>query len=402
MKLIWPLSAAVLLVSGALLLQPHPDQSGMTDRSQRERENLKIYDAAWSLVDRHYYDRDANRQAWKRAGADYRPHAARAGTPLELYWTALHPMMQTLGTSHAAATPPDLPAGKAAQSTPAASPVPTQQPAAGETPWRGMGFTFTFEAKGMHVTSVEPGSPLQKAGIGPGARLLEMRIDPPRDGLARFEGRFKVAQLAPQQLDFRFKPKPGGPEREARRLDRGGLYLRLDHFDHDSVSWVVGHLRTAGEGPVILDLRQNAGGSTNELRLLSGVLFGRDLAIGYRVAGGKTPVSAKSRGTAYSGPLALLVGPGTASAAEVLSDAVLHYKRGLVVGEKTQGAVLEAAFFPLPDGGRLEIPISDILGASGRRLEAEGVEPSIPVPLDGRASDRDLVLEKAEEMLGAR
>ncbi len=229
-----------------------------------------------------------------------------------------------------------------------------------------------------------------------------MRLDPPRDVFAHFEGRFEVAQLAPQQVDFRFTVKPGGPEREARRLNRGGLYLRFDRFDHDSVSWVVGNLRTAGDGPVILDLRQNAGGPTDELRLLAGVLFDRDLAIGYRVASGKTPLNARSRGAAYNGPLALLVGSGTASAAEVLSDAVLHYKRGLVVGEKTQGAVLEAEFFPLPDGGRLEIPINDLLGASGRRLEARGVEPSIPVTLDGRSSDRDLVLEKAEKMLDAR
>lgn len=400
--MIWPLSAAVLLVSGALLIQSQPDQFDATDRSHRELGNLKVYDAAWSLVDRHYYDRDANRQAWKRAGAEYRPKAARADTQLELYWTVLHPMMQTLGTSHAVAMPADLPSAKAAPSAPAAPPVLTKQPATGETPWRGIGFTFTFDAKGMHVTSVEPGSPLQKAGIGPGALLLEMHIDPPRDGLARFQGRFKVAQLAPQQVDFRFKAKPGGTQREARRLRRGGLYLRFDRFDHDSVGWVVSNLRTAGHGPVILDLRQNVGGSTEELRLLAGVLFDRDLAIGYRVAGGKTPVNARSQGTAYSGPLALLVGSGTASAAEVLSDAVLHYKRGLVVGGKTQGAVVEAKFFPLPDGGRLQIPINDFLGASGQRLEATGVEPSIPVILDGRSSDRDLVLEKAEELLGAR
>lgn len=400
MKLIWPLSAAVLLVSGVLLIQSPLAPTDAMGPSRLERENLKVFDAAWSLVDRHYYDRDANRQAWTRARAQYRPQAARAGTELELYWSALHPMMQTLGTSHAAAMPPEPTGAKPSPS----APVSAERPAvsAEGAPWRGIGFVFAPHAKGLQVTSVETGSPLQKAGIGPGARLLQMRIDPPREGLARFEGRFQVGQLEPQQIEFLFTAKPYGPRHEARRLDRGGLYLRFDSFDQDSVSWAMSNLRTAGDGPVILDLRQNAGGSTEQLRLLAGALFDRDLAIGYRVAGRKTPLNARSRGAAYRGPLALLVGPGTASAAEVLTDAVLHYRRGPVVGEKTQGGVLEAAFFPLPDGGRLEIPINDFLGASGRRLEASGVEPSVPVALDGRSADRDLVLDKAEDVLGAR
>ena len=105
--------------------------------------------------------------------------------------------------------------------------------------------------------------------------------------------------------------------------------------------------------------------------------------------------------TAGKGPLVVLIGPASASAAEVTAAALRNHRRALLVGGESAGAVLLSQAYPLPDGGKVTVAIADVLTPDGRRLEGVGVSPDLPVAqtLAAVRADRDLPLEAAEKAL---
>jgi carboxyl-terminal processing protease len=104
----------------------------------------------------------------------------------------------------------------------------------------------------------------------------------------------------------------------------------------------------------------------------------------------------------YRGKLAVLVSGASASGSEVFAAAIQDQHRGIILGQKTAGSVLEARRFQLPDHGTLQISESDLVTARGFRLENAGVTPDIviaPTTLDDLRSGRDPGLERAIESL---
>jgi hypothetical protein len=99
----------------------------------------------------------------------------------------------------------------------------------------------------------------------------------------------------------------------------------------------------------------------------------------------------------YFGPLVVLIDPITASAAEIFAAAVKDNARGPLLGRMSNGAVLKGHLFPLPDGGQVQVPVSDFVRAGDRRIEGVGVEPDIRVipSLAEIHAGRDTVIERA-------
>lgn len=90
---------------------------------------------------------------------------------------------------------------------------------------------------------------------------------------------------------------------------------------------------------VILDLRDNSGGSMDEILCMSGLFVGDkkiyDLVYFNKRFRKETFFSDQVQ--IYFGPLVVLVNRSTASSAEILAGVIQHYKRGLLVGERTFG-----------------------------------------------------------------
>jgi carboxyl-terminal processing protease len=97
----------------------------------------------------------------------------------------------------------------------------------------------------------------------------------------------------------------------------------------------------------------------------------------------------------------VLIGPYTASAAEITAAAVQDHKRGKIIGRTTAGAVVPGQYFDLPDGGKMMIPVSDFVRSNGKRIESNGVEPDIWVlpSLEEVRAGRDPALERAVQEL---
>jgi carboxyl-terminal processing protease len=102
---------------------------------------------------------------------------------------------------------------------------------------------------------------------------------------------------------------------------------------------------------------------------------------------------------AYGKPLIVLTNEGTRSAKEILAFNLQRRKRARLVGSRTAGNVLGTS--PMALTGKwayLEIPMVEV-PASGVRLEKVGVKPDVEVPKEYDANGRDLVLDKALDLL---
>ena len=209
---------------------------------------------------------------------------------------------------------------------------------------------------------------------------------PPAEPLREFE--FDYEAIAPRGTF------------ETRKLDHGVTYLRFDNCsDWSLVSQALDVIDAAGPAGLVLDLRHNFGGSGLHMTRVLGHLLGSGEAVGTTRASGssKTVLSIKLGVGHYKGPLAVLIGPSSMSAAEVIAAAVHDHKRGTLIGRMTNGSAVQAQMFDLPDGGHVMIPISDFTRIDNRRIEGVGVAPDVwilPTLEDVRAG-RDPALERA-------
>ena len=141
-------------------------------------------------------------------------------------------------------------------------------------------------------------------------------------------------------------------------------------------------------------------------------MFDKEVKIGDRVTrDGSKPMMAKSsKNNVFGGQLIVLVGSRSASASELFARVVQLEKRGIVLGDKTAGAVMEARRYSYEHGVDTvifygaSITDADIIMTDGKSLEHVGVIPDqllLPTA-DDLANNRDPVLAHAVEMCGAK
>ncbi len=187
--------------------------------------------------------------------------------------------------------------------------------------------------------------------------------------------------------------------RRATRLDGGLLLLRFNQFDPGDDRWIRDEIRAMeGLRGVILDLRDNAGGRDDVLDRIAG-LFTTRKALLIRL-NGRRDIEETTRGAgpdAYQGPLAVIVGPDTGSAAEILAFFLGESGRAYSVGERSAGTVTGGVDHDLPGGGRLTVAEYDIRTANGTRLEGNGFTPKYRAPSARKPTDA--ALAKAVSLL---
>lgn len=93
-----------------------------------------------------------------------------------------------------------------------------------------------------------------------------------------------------------------------------------------------------GVDGVLIDLRNNGGGSLTEAINLSGLFIPDGPVVQRRTGRGKVDVESDTdKETVYAGPLMILQNRFSASASEIFAGAIQDYKRGVIVGERSYG-----------------------------------------------------------------
>jgi carboxyl-terminal processing protease len=167
--------------------------------------------------------------------------------------------------------------------------------------------------------------------------------------------------------------------------------------------------KARGYKTVVLDLRSNGGGSVDALRELVSRCFEREILVASETRRGKTVREvAKPAKKAFPGRLIVLVDSRSASAAEMFARIVQIEHRGIVLGDRTAGAVMTSRLFSHNVGSRLvafyatSVTVGDVRMSDGASLEKIGVDPDeivLPTPAD-LAAGRDPVLAEAIALAG--
>ena len=399
----WTAGAVALAFGLAVvgrLSDPLPIREPRT-AAERATLNLIVFDQVWTTLDQRHFDGDSRREAWRAALKRYRPLAREAPDSAGLYYQVLTPMLNDLGHSH----------------------VGVVAPKRADPRWRAesngrfsrprvfVGATKRVNGDALHAVGIQlsgdevidliKGGAGEQAGVEPGWRVRA--IISTADVRERRYTFLTPAGVRRLTLSHRRPPPPRMPYGK-QALPSGALLLRFDGFNREQVDWVLTQLKSAPPQGVILDLRTNDGGLVvQEERLLSALLPDHSV-IGVRLTNGRRKsLHTRADDQSYTGPLAVLISPRSASAAEVTAAAIGYHGRGVLVGRRTAGNLLTSMDFKLRDGGRLQAPVHDFLDPSGRRIEGAGVEPHIqaaPTLATVRAG-RDPVVEAAEAALAS-
>ncbi|NTW54749.1 MAG: carboxy terminal-processing peptidase [Chlorobaculum sp.] len=157
------------------------------------------------------------------------------------------------------------------------------------------------------------------------------------------------------------------------------------------VSRILNELNQERVEGVIVDLRENGGGSLEEAVNVTGLFTGKGPVVQVSNAmGGKMVLKDETYPVLYRGPLVVLVNRYSASASEIFAAAIQDYGRGLIVGDRTfgKGTVQSivniqrpfSTFLQQPDLGQLKLTVAKFYRISGGSTQHIGVLPDIVLP----------------------
>lgn len=155
------------------------------------------------------------------------------------------------------------------------------------------------------------------------------------------------------------------------------------------VARLLGVLKKDKVDSVLIDLRNNGGGSLNEAVELTGLFIDKGPVVQQRNAEGKVDVENDTNaGLAWSGPVGVLINRGSASASEIFAAALQDYGRGLIIGEPSFGkgtvqTLINLDRFVQGDNarlGELKMTVAQFFRINGGTTQLRGVVPDIKLP----------------------
>lgn len=143
---------------------------------------------------------------------------------------------------------------------------------------------------------------------------------------------------------------------------------------------LIDELKEEGIHALILDLRNNGGGSLQEANALMGLFIPSGPVVQIKDAVGRvSTLGDRDKGLAYSGPMAVLINRMSASASEIVAGAIQDYGRGLVLGGQSFGKGTVQVLQNV-DKGQVKITQAKFYRVSGESTQHKGVMPDIEFP----------------------
>ncbi|MES2017235.1 MAG: carboxy terminal-processing peptidase [Pseudomonadota bacterium] len=157
------------------------------------------------------------------------------------------------------------------------------------------------------------------------------------------------------------------------------------------VAKILAELKKAKVDNVLIDLRNNGGGSLTEAVELTGLFIDKGPVVQQRSADGKVEVENDVvAGLSWDGPLGVLINRGSASASEIFAAAIQDYGRGIIIGESSFGKGTVQTLVNIDrvaqQGekaryGELKMTIAQFFRINGGTTQLRGVTPDIKLPV---------------------
>lgn len=146
------------------------------------------------------------------------------------------------------------------------------------------------------------------------------------------------------------------------------------------VRHILNQLASQKVDGIVIDLRDNGGGSLQEANTLTGLFIKRGPTVQIRYTEGGTDVLSDSDSRiSYAGPLAVCINRLSASASEIFAGAIQDYGRGIIIGENSFGKGTVQTLVSL-SRGQLKITTAKFYRISGESTQNRGVMPDILYP----------------------
>ena len=146
------------------------------------------------------------------------------------------------------------------------------------------------------------------------------------------------------------------------------------------VERLVRELDAEGIDGLVVDLRNNGGGSLQEADRLTGLFIQSGPTVQVKATRRQPNIYEDvDDGVVWAGPLAIMVNRLSASASEIFAGAIQDYGRGLIVGSRTFGKGTVQTLVPL-NRGQLKLTAAKFYRVSGRSTQHRGILPDIEFP----------------------
>lgn len=197
------------------------------------------------------------------------------------------------------------------------------------------------------------------------AAKSEMRTVTGEDGITRHIGLITLP-------DFYADMKSMGLGRDARSSAK-------------DVRDLLTSLRDAGAEAIVLDLRNNGGGSLADAIEMTGLFFGSGPVVQVRDQRRVQQLNDPDSSVSFKGPVAVLVNRLSASASEILAGALQDYSRAIIIGDsKTHGKGTVQTLLPLSsvntNVGQIKITTASFYRIAGGSTQLRGVHSDIVIP----------------------
>lgn len=155
------------------------------------------------------------------------------------------------------------------------------------------------------------------------------------------------------------------------------------------VARLLAELKKDRVDSVLIDLRNNGGGSLNEAVELTSLFIGKGPVVQQRNSQGQIHVESDAAANiAWEGPLGVLINRGSASASEIFAAAIQDYGRGLIIGEASFGKgtvqtmvnLDQIAHNDKPKFGEVKMTVAQFFRVNGGTTQLRGVTPDIQFP----------------------
>ncbi len=147
---------------------------------------------------------------------------------------------------------------------------------------------------------------------------------------------------------------------------------------------------------LIIDVRNNGGGTTDAVEAVADCLLPKGAVIYYTADKYDRKNYVRTKIGGIDIPLVVLANENSASASEILVGAVKDNQRGTIVGKKTFGKGVVQQLIPLTDETAVKVTVERYFTPRGDYIHKKGIEPDYTVELD---EEKDTQLEKALEIL---
>ena len=279
-----------------------------------------------------------------------------------------------------------------------------------EKGFHGIGVVLQESIDGVTITKLIEGGPAEKSGeIKPNDRLVEIDgtsiVDAPfrtvLDNIRGKEGSIVTLGIKRKDQFFRVKIQRAQVVVREDRVDvehrkvPGGIIgiIRLHSFyegnngvsSEEDIRAALKELHSKGRlKGLVLDLRENTGGFLNQAVKVAGLFISNGVVVVSKYSGDSERVFRDIDGyTYYNGPFVVMTSKTSASAAEIVAQALQDWGAAVVVGDKQtygKGSIQHQTITNESSTSFYKVTVGRFYTVSGRSTQIRGVEADIVVP----------------------